>query len=277
MSVPIRLILFASQSIKPSDVHTFKNAAKTVADDYKKHYPSDTVLLKGFSNGKELVRAISSQNDKSIYSLDVVSHGNQGGIHIAKKLSPPEKSPVAKAYYHHQLRGRNGLNLDPQYPQTKQDAEFMEESMHGLYTNNTVATWVSRYYNQKLIKKQGILSDEYMEGIATIGEIPFSRFVSGAFVEFHGCRAAEKIPYLNDIFDNFTKDFADKMPSESIVVGHTTNNFPNNHPGGRKNDYRHNKIRVYQAGWYSSSALYDEKPIERWGKKFQNSSTPPAE
>jgi len=83
-------------------------------------------------------------------------------------------------------------------------------------------------------------------------------------------------PYLNDVFDNFAKDFADKMPRGSIVVGHIANNFPNNNPSGNVNDYRHNGIRAYESDFLGSSALYNENPVERWGLTFKNSSTPPA-
>jgi hypothetical protein len=275
MEKRIHLILYASESRNACDVNTFLDASQTLMNDYLRYYPNDLTIRKGFSSGEQVVNIINSQPKGSIYSLDVVSHGNQGGIQVSRDLRPPEKAPPKEAEWHYFLRGKDKLNLDPEKPQTEAQAEYREETMHGLYTNMKVALWVSRFFNQKYVKKEGLLKNEYMEGIAVRRAIDFSRFGHGCFVEFHGCRIAEKIPYLNDLFDNFAKDFADLMPRRSVVVGHTINNNPDGHPSGCKCDYRHHPVRAYEANWYSSTPLFNDEPRERWGLKFENSSTPP--
>ncbi|MBX2809879.1 MAG: hypothetical protein KTR20_14735 [Cellvibrionaceae bacterium] len=265
----IRLILYAAESRGAGDVNTFINASATLREDYSKYYPRDDIIVQGFHSGQELADIINAQAEASIYSLDIVSHGNQGGIHISRTLSPPEESPRLKREWHYRLRGEDQANLDPRYPQTREDAAYMEESMHGLYTSKSVAAWIGRFYNQKLIEEGSFFNTRYTLGLATLEDIVFSRFANNAFIEFHGCRVAEEIPYLNTLFDNFAKDFADQMPGESIVVGHIANNFPDRHPNGNTDDYRHNLVRIYMA------AKSTGEPVERWGQTFINSSTPP--
>lgn len=270
----IHLILHASESRDACDVTTFADASQTLMSDYLRYYPNDLTLKKGFCSGRELVNIINNQPKDSIYSLDIVSHGNQGGVQISRDLKPPEKAPLEEAEWHYYLRGADQWNLDKDKPQTRAQAEYREETMHGLYTSMTVALWVSRFFNQKYIKKKGLIKNEYMDGIAVRDDISFDRFGTPCFVEFHGCRIAEELPYLNTLFDNFAKDFADKMPRRSIVVGHTWNNSPDGHPSGSKNDYRHHEVQAYQANWYSSTRMF-KKGTERWGLRFENSSTPP--
>jgi hypothetical protein len=86
-----RLILY-SDSMKPSDVNAFKNAAITLSKVYKAKYPLDTVKMEFVRSGKEIVEQINKAGVGKLVSLDITSHGNQGGIHIARKLKTPEKS-----------------------------------------------------------------------------------------------------------------------------------------------------------------------------------------
>jgi hypothetical protein len=256
-------LIIHTDSIKKSDVNTFQNAALVLFRDYQKHYgPSKHETKRVFvKTGQEIVETIKNHPVGSIVSIDVVSHGNQGGVHISKKLKKPIESGIIQKRAHVQMRKHDK-------PQTEEDAEFIEESMHGLYSLKKL---VSYYYNQTYEKKeddQGKQVDN--DDCADLGDIDFDRFADGAFAEFHGCRVAEHLDVWNHMFDNFAEDFSENLSSTSVTVGHIVNNFPDGHPVN-SNDYRHNKVRCYQDG----DLLDGKDAVERWGLKFTNSSTPP--
>jgi hypothetical protein len=130
-----------------------------------------------------------------LVSLDIVSHGNQGGIHISRKLIKPVKSGFVQRNAHFHMR-RHSDN-----PQTEVDVEYIEESMHGLYSCILSRQGVAYYYNQTYEKSADI---------AFLKEIKFDRFADNSVVEFHGCRTAEIIPVFNSwLKDNFAKDFSE--------------------------------------------------------------------
>lgn len=188
----------------------------------------------------------------------------RGGIHIARKLPTPIKSGSLQKRLHVALRRH-------ERPQTAEDARYIEESMHGLYSSCVARKAVSYYFNQTY---------EYMEDrdtgtlivnddTAFLSDVDFSRFADTAFVEFHGCRTAEYKKVFNDLVDNFAENFSEKLPPDGTTVGHIHNAVPNNHPSGNRDDYRQGRIRSYKNG------MLDGDNIERWGQKFVNSSTPP--
>lgn len=248
-----RLILY-SDSIKAPDVNTFKNAATAISKAYKAKYPLDTVKMAFVRNGKDIVKQINNTGVDKLISLDIISHGNQGGIHIARKLKIPEKSGFLQRNAHVLLR-RHSDN-----PQTDADAEYMEESMHGLYSGDVSKVGVAYYFNQ---------SYEKSTDIGLLQDIEFNRFSDQSVVEFHGCRTAEVVPVLNSwIKDNFAKDFSEELGDKGIVIGHVTSSSPDKNPNGNTSDYRYGKVRVYQNG----KLIKDN--VERWGLRFENSSTP---
>ena len=119
---------------------------------------------------------------------------------------------------------------------------------------------VAYYYNQTYEKSADI---SYLK------EIDFSKFTPSSIIEFHGCRTGEIVPVLNTwVKDNFAKNFSDSLGDKGIVIGHITNSSPDKNPNGNINDYRYGKVRVYKNG----SVIKDD--VERWGLKFENSSTP---
>lgn len=246
-----RLILY-TDSISKSDVHTFSAAAKTIQSSYISSEFKPVVHF--VRSGQDIVKIINSQAKNSILSLDIISHGNQGGIHIARKLSTPVDSGFIQKRAHVIIRQSSDR------PQTKADAEKIEESMHGLYNDFIATKGVSYYYNQ--------LTDNSTD-IRVLSDIEFTRFTDDAFVEFHGCRTAEMIPGLNSYFkDNFAKQFSDNLSKDSTVVGHIVNSNPNMHPNSKVSDYRHGKVRVYKGG----KLIHDAK--ERSSLRLANSSTP---
>jgi len=248
-----RLILH-TDSIKNADVNTFKNAAVTLSKFYKSNYVGDSVKVKFVRSGQEIVEEINNVAVGKLITLDIVSHGNQGGIHIARKLPKTERPGFIQKNAHVMIR-RHSDN-----PQTEVDAEYMEESMHGLYSDHFSKLGVAYYYNQTF---------ERSTDINYLNKIEFNRFANSSVVEFHGCRTAEFIPGLNSwIKDNFAKNFSDSLKGKGIVIGHITNSSPNKHPNGNDNDYRYGKVRIYKNGSMTKDA------VERWGLKFENSSTP---
>ena len=250
-----RLILH-TDSRKQSDINTFRNAAITLAKTYKIKYPKQAYIVKVIfvKNGKEIVDAINAVGRNNLVSLDIVSHGNQGGIHISRNLKPPEKAGLIKQNVHFQIR------KESDNPQTMSDAEYMEESMHGLYTDKVSRLGVSYYYNQTY---------DSSPFIATLDDIKFDVFSENAVIEFHGCRTAEIIPILNTwLKDNFAAKFSSKLGKKGTVIGHITNTAPDKNPNGNVNDYRYGKVRIYKDG----ELLKDS--IERWKYKLPNSSTP---
>jgi hypothetical protein len=248
-----RLILH-SDSIKTSDIHTFKNAALTLAKVYKAKYSGDTVKVEFVRSGKDIVKQVNNVGIGKLITLDIISHGNQGGIHIARKLTKPEKSGILQRNSHVFIR-RHSDN-----PQTEADAEYMEESMHGLYSDAFSKLGVAYYFNQ---------TSDKSSDIAYLKEIEFNKFAKNSVIEFHGCRVAEIVPILNTwIKDNFAKNFSDSLGDKGIVIGHITNSSPDKNPNGNLNDYRYGKVRVYKNGSLAKNG------VERWGQKFENSSTP---
>lgn len=265
---PLHLILYGPGR----DRNTFENAARVLERDYEQNYPQHSVVVAGFMTGEHLVELINSNREGSIISLDVISHGNQSGIHVSESLEPPLESYWAKRNAHVIIRGKS-----------EEEAEYMEESMMGLYSDKPGAIGVSYYYNQKLFKDEStwgrlrgkINIDHMNDGVALLSEVESSRFSNNAFIEFHGCRVAENQPWLNDVRDNFAEQFAEHIGRGSTVIGHIDNNFPDKHPVNA-NDYRQNKVRVYgNAAWYRLGDASESEAVERWGLTFPNSSTPP--
>lgn len=248
-----RLIIY-TDSIATSDVNTFQAAALRLKKDYKTKNPEDTVTLLFVKSGKDIVKAINGYSEGGLVSLDIVSHGNQGGIHIAKRLAKPVKSGFI------QRRAHVSIRADSDRPQDESQAEYIEESMHGLYTDWTAKKGISYYYNQ---------SFDDSSDTAYLGDIKFSSFSNNAFIEFHGCRTAEMIPGLNTYFkDNFAKQFSDNLSKEAVVVGHIFNSNPNKNPNGKSSDYRHGRVRAYKGG----KLIHDG--LDRRTLTFVNSSTP---
>lgn len=228
----------------------------TLTKAYKIKYSGQTNTVKVLfvKNGSEIVNAINALGKNNLISLDIVSHGNQGGIHISRNLSPPEKAGFIKRNAHYQIR------KESDNPQTKTDAEYMEESMHGLYSDKISKLGVSYYYNQTY---------DNSPFIATLDDIDFGVFSENSVIEFHGCRTAEIVPVLNTwLKDNFAAKFSAKLGTKGVVIGHITNTAPDKNPNGNVNDYRYGKVRIYENG----EILKDG--IERWNFKIKNSSTP---
>ena len=144
-----RLILH-SDSIASYDVNTFKGAAVMLAKIYKAKYPGDAVKVEFVRNGKDMVNYINRIGVGKLTTLDIVSHGNQGGIHIARKLAKPEKSGLIQRNAHELMRKFSDK------PQSAAKAEYMEESMHGLYSD-TLSKVGSRTITIKLMDDQPIL------------------------------------------------------------------------------------------------------------------------
>lgn len=82
----IRLIIHTDSRKKP-DVNTFA-AAKTLVSDYRQNYSKqgDTIKMVFVKTGRDIVNEINQIGVGKLISLDIVSHGNQGGIHISRNL-----------------------------------------------------------------------------------------------------------------------------------------------------------------------------------------------
>jgi hypothetical protein len=250
--MPVRLIVH-TDSIKKSDVNTFAAAAMSLEAEYRKLYAKDSIRRIFVRTGQDIARAINDELPKTIASLDVVSHGNQSGVHIARKLATPIKSGFLQRRLHYRVR------LSSDRPQTREDAALCEESMHGLYTGWTGLEAVGVYYNQV---------DGGRADVAYLSDVQYGRFQEGAHVELHGCLTAEMIPVVNQLKDNFAKQLSDNLPKGSTVVGHITRSNPNRAPSTRISDYRHGAVRVYRDG----AIIMDG--VERSAQKFSGSSTP---
>lgn len=242
---PIRLLMHTA-SRKKADYWTFLKQAKAVGADYRRHFQADDVREVYVETGKDMVKAIAGCPKGSITSWDVFSHSNFGGIHISEDLAKAVESGWIQRRAHVQMRKSSDR------PQTAADAEFVEESMSGLYGGWGAAKAVSYYFNQQMTN-----------GVAHLSDVQFDRFASGCFVEFHGCKTAQPIPQLEAFFDAFVKDVSQELPPESIVIGHTDRSNPNNRMG-----YRHGRIRVFVEGREVASNLLRQR------ERFPNSSTP---
>ena len=248
----VRLIIH-TDSINKSDVNTFTSAASTLEQEYKRLYATDALRRVFVKSGQDIVRAINGEPASSIASLDIVSHGNQSGVHIARRLAVPQKSGPAQRRLHQFFRQSSDS------PQTEEQAEFCEESVHGLYTDWAALQGVEVYYNQV---------DGGRIDVAYLSDINYAQFQEGAHVEMHGCLTAEMIPGVNHLKDNFAKQLSDNLPKRCTVVGHITKANPNKTPSSRISDYRHGAVRVYRDGKMIADGA------ERSREKFANSSTP---
>ena len=222
----VRLLIHTT-SLAKSDEYTFENAANNLSSEYKSKNNAINVLVVKASTGQEIISKINEQEKNNIISLDVFSHSNLAGVHIAKKLQTPEKSPWPKRNIHRLVRE----NI------SESEAEYMEESYHGLYTDKLSAIGVGIYYNQKA-----------GDGVAYLDEINFDRFTKNATIEFHGCKTAQEIKVSNLItIDNFAMESSvelyDAGKTESTVIGHVYRSSPTSN-----NDYRQGLRRVYQNG-----------------------------
>ncbi|NNG04994.1 MAG: hypothetical protein HKM95_12965 [Inquilinus sp.] len=251
-------LILHCDALSLSDVNTFRAAANTLERDYRRHYGAtgDNVSVQKATSGEKIRDIVAGFAVGSIVSLDIVSHGNQGGIHIARALPQPIEAGLIQRTMHTTLR-RHRIDTAP--PQTAEDARMIEESMEGLYSNWRAKVGVGYFYNQTYDgTKAAVLSD-----------LDFGRFHPECFAEFHGCKTAEFIPGLNEFFiDNFAKQFSDQLGPNGVTVGHIVNAAPDKNPNKNENDYRYGKVRVYRGGNLESDG------VERWGLKFANSSTP---
>lgn len=249
-----RRLIIHVDSISQSDINTFEAAAIQLKKEYKLKYSKDSIEVFFVKSGKGIVDILDKEKNGSVVSLDIVSHGNQGGIHISRKLAKPVESGFLQKRAHVKIRASSSK------PQSTEEAEMIEESMHGLYSGWAAQKGVSYYYNQ---------SADSSTDISYLDSVKFAIFSEGAFIEFHGCRTAEHIPALNSfIHDNFAKQFSEMAPKNCIVVGHITNSNPNKSKTNTNSDYRHGNIRSYQNGKVVNDV------VERSSLKFKNSSTP---
>ncbi len=307
----VHLILWA----EGSDANTFHHAATVLEKDYKKHYPNHKVVVESFAHGRDFVDIINIQNDNSIASLDVASHGNMFGVHISQKgIKVP--APEHHLYWHPALRHKSMQAVHGKNPQTVDDAVYMEEQMLGLYKDEDGLEWAAVFFNQNkcmesspklpinnienaksffnllnnanaievitaIVKQNGLPSEGCETGIHKsirfISDINKNKFKKETYIEFHGCRIGEELPVISNLIDNFAEELAEYLSGSPTVVAHIENNNPNNSKNGNQNDYRHNKVRVYTQTWWSLgwNAASDDL-VERWGLEIPNSSTPPA-
>jgi hypothetical protein len=242
------------------DADAFSNAGQKLYKTYLRLYPSNqsTCFLKKAGSGRDIVDAINACGASTILSLDIVSHGNAGGLHIARDLTAQGLKDLAMGPF-----ANLHMYMRSQYPAghkvpTLKDAEFAEESMHGLYTDAVAKQAVAIYFNQVEIEGDG--------GIRYLQDIEPDRFANDCFVELHGCRTAEDVSYLGGRA-NFAKSFSSRMGSKGVVVGHTSQVSGNQN--GRNNDYRHGMVMVYRNG------VPEDRPRERLRARWANSSTPP--
>ena len=258
-----RLIVY-TDSIAKSDVYTFESAAKSLREIYQRRYrkDSDRITVRKAYSGKEIVEFINKQERSSIVSLDIVSHGNPAGVHIARKLTRPQKAGLIQREVHALIRANVGR------PQTWEDAEYIEESMHGLYSGLATQEMVAKYYNQTC--------EPLIEGgnrraepdTAFLDAIQADRFAPETFVELHGCSmAVEKAPW-STLLDNFAENLSRLLPDSAITIGHIKQSAAKT-IGKVLNDYRHGSVRVYQGGGMFADS------VERSTQRFKNSSTPP--
>jgi len=258
-------LIIHTDSTKKSDVATFRNAALTLKKDYQRHYPADAVQVEMVHTGRELVEKMNAMPDGSIASLDICSHGNQGGIHISRKLAKPVPSGLIQSWAHVKIRENSDR------PQSAEDAKMIEESIHGLYSDRMARKAVSYYYNQTHKMKEADNGEKVdNEDTAYISHIDADKFAKdGVFVEFHGCRTAEHVAVFNDYLkENFACNFSEKIGTRGIVLGHIFNAAPDKNPNGNRDDYRYGKIRSYVNG------KLNHDHVERFGLRIPHSSTP---
>jgi hypothetical protein len=224
ISVPVqrkvRLLLWGGAS-RPSDNDTFDYAKRNVAKDYKALDKNKYIVIdKRIAVAQDIVDHINAQDNNSIRSLDIWTHGGSDALYLTTAEPPPPESEAWIRRRWYEVRRWGGHNSS------------LYRSRTGRHLKAVV--WTS--------------------GSALLGDIEFGKFAENAKIEFHGCKTAADFKDEDNIAADFSERLFKAGKTQSVVIGHSENAVPlidNMKPipaNIPKQDYRHGLRVIYHNG-----------------------------
>jgi hypothetical protein len=212
----IRLLLWGGAA-SPGDNSAFEFAKGNVARDYKTIDRGNFVVMeKRIRVAKDIVSAVNAQEDGSIRSLDVWTHGGPQALYLTTAEPPPPR-----------------------------DSSWATQTLY--QTRRLMLHNSSLYRSSDRLIFQGA---GWVEGSALVDDINFSRFAVNAKLELHGCRTADASGQ-----DNIAADLSSRLHKAgkkfAVVIGHADKANPNIKGGGEslvEHDYRHGQRVVFSNG-----------------------------
>ena len=231
----VRLILWGGAA-DSSHNSTFDWARRNVVKSYKAQDENKFSLIdKRIFVAKDIVSHINNQEDDSIRSLDIWTHGGPQALYLTTADPPP--------------------------PQTAPWYERLPYQARRWTFNNS-----SLYRSRARMLLNGAA---WTEGSALLGDINFSKFVVNAKVELHGCETAATDADEDNIAANFSERLSTAGKSRAVVIGHAVKSNPNIRGGNEsyaEQDYRHGIRVIFSNGKMAQKTTQklhlDEKKLE---------------
>lgn len=212
----IRLLLWGGAAT-PGDNSAFEFAKANVVRDYKNADKGNFVMIeKRILVAKDIVANINAQDNDSIRSLDIWTHGGPQALYMTTADPPPKTDSKITQYLYQASRW--GLHNSSLY-RTKSNLIFQG------------AGWV--------------------EGSTVVTNIDFAKFSKNAKVELHGCRTADTESDGDNIAADFSSRLYEAGKTSAVVIGHADKANPNIKGGGEaltEQDYRHGQRVVFSNG-----------------------------
>lgn len=213
----VRLLLWGGAAV-PGDNSAFEFAKANVVRDYKNADKGGFVFVeKRIQVAKDIVAAINAQEDDSIRSLDIWTHGGPQALYLTTAKPPPPK-----------------------------DASWYEQTAYrvGRFTLHNSSLYRTR--SNLVVQGAG-----WVEGSALIADIKFSKFAAHAKVELHGCRTADTESDADNIVADFSLRLYEAGKKSAVAIGHADKANPNIKGGGEalaEQDYRHGQRVLFSNG-----------------------------
>lgn len=212
-----RLLLWGGAAI-PGDNSAFEFAKANVVRDYKNADKGNFVFVeKRIRVAKDIITSINGQDDDSIRSLDIWTHGGPQALYLTTADPPPPKEA-------------------PWYTQ-------------GMYTAGRWGTHNSSLYRTR--SNMIFQAAGWVEGSAVVPSINFAKFAKNAKVELHGCRTADTESDGDNIAADLSLRLYEAGKTNSVVIGHADKANPNIKGGGEalaEQDYRHGQRVIFNNG-----------------------------
>ena len=212
----VRLLLWGGAAV-PGDNSAFEFAKANVVRDYKNADKGNFVIVeKRIFVAQDIVANIKGQDDDSIRSLDIWTHGGPQALYLTTANPPPKTdSKITKFLYDLNRWGFHNSSL---------------------YRSRT---------------KMILNAASWTKGSALATNINFAKFAKNAKVELHGCRTADTESDGDNIVADLSLRLYEAGKTSAVVIGHADKANPNIKGGGEaltEQDYRHGKRVMFSKG-----------------------------
>lgn len=213
----VRLLLWGGAAT-PGDNSAFEFAKSNVVRDYKRIGKGNYLIVeKQIYVAQDIVACINEQDDDSIRSLDIWTHGGPQALYMTTAEPPPPES-----------------------------ASWISRN---AYQANRWVLHNSSLYRSRT--KMIFNAAGWTKGSALISNIDFAKFTTNAKVELHGCRTADTQSDGDNIVADFSLRMHEAGKTDAVAIGHADKANPNIKGGGEalpEQDYRHGKRLVFSNG-----------------------------